>query len=278
MHFPAFYLEISIWLVILLYAASSVFFVLQLNFRGWHFDRLAWYCALLGLTMHAVVIIWRWLLVGHGPYRTIQEILVCDSSFIVLAFLLAVWRTPKLRPLGAFVMPLALIAMGGGLMASHEDAFLSPSLRSPWLVVHVLFAKLTVGSIAAATGLAAVFLLDGSRKGQSSFRNLLPEPEKITEVSLRLLQTSFIFSSLMIIAGAIWANDAWGRYWGWDAVETWSLITWGLYGLILHLRLAWRLPDRGLAILLIFALISSIIAFFLIPYGLESIHSQYFRS
>lgn len=271
-------IELLLWLTVGAYAMASVGFIFRISFEKEILSRTAWFLTLFGLTTHLTSVLYRWVLVGHGPYRTIHEILVCDSSFIVAAFVVTCLLQPRAKIFSVIVLPLALITMGFGLMAAQGGTYLSPSLKSPWLAVHVLFAKMTVGCIVVATGLAFGLLLRqwAGKKRLPRFIALLPDNKTISSLCRRLIQIAFIFASLMIIAGAIWANDAWGRYWGWDPIETWSLIAWTLYGLILHIRLSWNISDRLYAGFILAAFVISIVAFFLIPFTYESIHSQYF--
>jgi len=273
---PGLLVETLLWLAVAGYALGSVLFVFRARFSSPALASWAWFLTLAGFCLHVAAVLYRWHLVGHGPYRTIHEILVCDSAFVVGGYLLVAWHRERLRLLGGLVVPLALLMMGFGLMADRAGAYLSPSLKSPWLAVHVLFAKAAVGSVAAATGLAAGFLLR-KRRILDGLVGRLPDDRRLVEISRKLLEAAFVFASLMIIAGAIWANDAWGRYWDWDPIETWSLIVWVVYGLVLHLRHGWKLPDQVFALLVVAALLVSIVAFFLVPFGVESIHSQYFQ-
>lgn len=270
-------LELLLWLTVACYAGATVFFVFYSSFDQKKLDRAGWILTICGLFIHAIAILLRWNLVGHGPYRTIHEILVCDSAFIVGAFVLVGLQVERLRASGVIVLPLTLIMMGLGLLAPQAGAYLSPSLKSPWLAVHVLFAKMTVGCIVVATGMATGLLLRKIKSGRiARLIGLFPDNQSIVDLCQKLFQVAFVFASLMIIAGAIWANDAWGRYWGWDPIEIWSLIVWALYAFILHVRLSWRLNDSVYAWLVVAAFVVSIVAFFLVPFGAESIHSQYF--
>jgi len=272
-------LELFLWGTVGFYCLASIFFILYASFPKPWLLKTARYLTIIGFVFHLIAVVYRWQLAGHGPYRTIHEILVCNSSFVILLYLCITWRWKKYQFLGAFVIPLALMFMGGGMLASREVLYLSPSVQSPWLVVHVIFAKMAVASVILATGLAMAMLLRTTRLSRlQQVEKVLSAVDDLKQMCFQLIQAAFIFATLMIIAGAIWANDAWGRYWGWDVIEIWSLITWALYGFVLHLRMYRNVSEIMLAGFIILALLSSLIAAFIIPLAAQhSIHSMYFK-
>ena len=271
-------LELFLWLTVGFYSLASIFFVFYASFQRPWILKSARYLTIVGVITHLVAVLYRWQLVSHGPYRTIHEISVCNSSLLVLVYLLMSWRLKKFQFFGAFVVPLALMFMGGGMLASREVLYLSPSVQSPWLVVHVMFAKMALVCIVLATGLSLALLLKNTRISHFfKVEKILSAVVDLKQMCFQLIQAAFIFSTLMIIAGAIWANDAWGRYWGWDVIEIWSLITWALYGFILHLRMYRQVSEKILALLIVLALLSSLTAYFFVPLAAKSIHSMYFK-
>ena len=102
-----------------------------------------------------------------------------------------------------------------------------------------------------------------------------PEPERADLLSYKLLASSLFFSSIMIISGSIWANQLWGKYWGWDPVEVWSLVTWIVYGLYLHLRITFKFSGIRASFFVIGAFIVSAFAFFIMPYVLPTVHNSF---
>lgn len=271
-------LELYLWGTVGLYCLASVCFVYYASFPKSWLLTTARYLTVVGFVVHLIAVLYRWQLAGHGPYRTIHEILVCNSSFIVLLYLGISWRWRKYQFLGVFVIPLALMFMGGGMLASREVLYLSPSVQSPWLVVHVIFAKMAVASVVLATGLSVAMLVRNTGLSRlKQVEKVLSAVDDLRQMCFQLIQAAFIFATLMIIAGAIWANDAWGRYWDWDAIEIWSLITWALYGFILHLRMYRNVTENILAGFIVLALVSSLMAAFIVPLVAQSIHSMYFK-
>jgi len=161
--------------------------------------------------------------------------------------------------------------LGNGLQGQKELLPLEPPYRSNWLYVHVLFAWLAFGSYMVAAGVGAVTILRQRLLNMFSFN--LPVEKLLDELSFRLILFGFLAESIMIGSGAIWAHGLWGRYWGWDPVETWSLISWLTYGLNLHLRLTYGWRGKRAAWLAIFSLFGVIALFFGIGY-ISGLHTR----
>jgi ABC-type transport system involved in cytochrome c biogenesis permease subunit len=158
-------------------------------------------------------------------------------------------------------------------MKAPDPLPLAASLKSSWLVIHVLFAQLAFGAYAIASGMGLLYVLKDrqtSRGSVSLFYNKFPRLEVIEENMFRFVVYGFIADAIMIIAGAIWAKDLWGNYWGWDPVEVWSLISWLLYGLSIHLKVTLGWKGRRLAWLMIFLLITVIITYWGIDMVVEN--------
>lgn len=264
------------WCAIIFYVASSVGYAGALTFgrSGWRIwgGRLA--CA--GLLAHSVSLGFRWAQTGHGPYINTFEILSSDVWIAVAFFLILQKSFRRLEPLGAVVMPIAFLMMGFALMGSTEAQALPPSLRSGWLAVHVIFAKLMVASMITAVALSVFYLLKSKGVSRAQdFLDRLPGTGVLDDYAYRVTAFGFIALTVMIIAGSIWANYSWGEYWSWDPTETWSLVVWFVYGLYLHGRITFRWKGSWSAWYLLGAFVFALIAFFVIPYFVKSLHSQY---
>ncbi|MHB1404920.1 MAG: c-type cytochrome biogenesis protein CcsB [Desulfitobacteriaceae bacterium] len=291
---------ILLWFAVAFYAASSVLFAWgwvrsrsgeageQLNdnmaetvsiHRAQEF-LWAVRLAFLGLLPHTAALLFRWLETGHGPYMHRYEVYSSDVWVVVLVYLLVQLRRPRLRFTGIMVLPSAFLLIGMAVLSSPEIQPLPPTFGTYWLVVHILFAKLAYGCLVIGTALAVFYLIKDRalRKGKSSaFLTKLPELPILNEQSYQFLAFGFIMLAIMIAAGAIWANKAWGRYWGWDPVETWSFISWLLYGIYLHLVRTYGWSGRRPAWLAILAVLILIFALFGIGLVYESLHSPYVR-
>ncbi len=140
--------------------------------------------------------------------------------------------------------------------SAHEP--FTPSFKSPWLAVHVLFAWLAYGSfaVAGAIGFYYIMLYYGAKSDEEE------KKRKLDDLNLRLTGFGFVSHTVMTGAGAIWAYGLWGSYWSWDPVETWSLITWLAYGINIHLQLTMNWRGMKGALLSILCLVAVIITYF----------------
>lgn len=262
------------WLALGMYVLSSIAYTASLAFTKETLNGAGLVLATGGLLLHTVALGMRWSITGHGPYISTYEILSSTAWTVVLFFLILRWRLKIFANIGSAVMSLSFIMMGFALMGSTEARTLPPSLRSVWLVVHVIFAKLTVAAMFIAVALS-VFYLMKKRKGDRGFLSKLPSVAALDDWGYRLIAFGFITLTIMIITGAIWANNSWGSYWAWDPTETWSLAIWLVYGIYLHGRITFRWKGTISAWYIIMAFIFSVTAFFIIPYFIKSLHSQY---
>ncbi len=229
-----------------------------------------------GLLVHAAALVLRYVRVGHGPYMMKYEVLSSNAWIAVLFLLLFLWRRPGWTALGLVVLPGAILMLGFGLFTDPEARGLPPSLRSMWLVFHVLFNKLAVGAFLMSAGAAVVLLrkLGGAR---GRWLDRLPEAAVLEANMIRFVGFGMIFWTTTIGAGAIWANQSWGRYWGWDPIETWSLVTWLAYALLLHARYFFRPGPRALAWATAACFALSVLTVLIFPFVFPSMHSAYFQ-
>jgi cytochrome c-type biogenesis protein CcsB len=217
----------------------------------------------------------RGLLAGHWPLSNRYEFALCFAWAIVAVYLLleASWRE---RRAGPFVLAVALLVATYAVTrpaAEREITPLLPALRSTWLQVHVLTAMVAYAAFAVAAGLGAMRL---SYRGD---RERWPAVEEIERVVERPVAMGLPWLTLSILGGAVWAQKAWGRYWGWDPKETWALITWLYYLMMLHVRPLRRWRGRRLAALAVAGLGLVLFTFVGVPWlvrvaRLESLHGH----
>ncbi len=212
--------------------------------------RLASWATFSGLAGNTAGIVLRWVEsyqmgFGHAPLSNLYESLIFFAWTIALIYLFIEWRYQN-RVIGAFSAPLAFLTMAyASLSPNISDRIqpLIPALKSNWLIAHVITCFVGYGAFAVAFGVSIMYLLK-SRRGEEAggLVGRFPSTAVLDELTHQLGMFGFLFLSAGIITGAVWANSAWGRYWGWDPKETWSLITWFIYATLLHARMmrGWR--------------------------------------
>lgn len=276
-------------LVYFLYAAATTFYGLSSILYIYSFvfkreDRMGYAlnCVLAGLIFQSVSIALRWMETGHGPYVNMFEIMSQYAWFCVVIFVLAQQKYPKIKFAGFAVMPVAFLLMGLGMTYTREVVPEPATLHSYWLIAHVIFANLAFGSVLVAVGISALYLLKDNRRKKvekgDSFYDRLPELPVMDDLMYRFVATGLLFLTIMIASGAIWAYQTWGRYWGWDPIESWSLVAWFMYAVCLHLRMFAGWSGRRIAWFIIFSII--ILAFSLmgVGYVYQGLHTDYLTS
>jgi cytochrome c-type biogenesis protein CcsB len=264
------------WVAVALYIAGIVLFAYASVVARPASLRWAVLVTAAGLLPHGIALTLRWSAVGHGPYMLKYEVL-SSNAWIAIAMLVVFVRSrPAWASLAVVALPASILMVGFGLFSSPEARDLPPTLRSMWLVFHVLFNKLAVGAFVLSLGAAIVLL---RKLGGASDRTLdrLPGPEIIEAHMVRFVGFGFVFWTATIVAGAIWANESWGRYWGWDPIEVWALVTWLAYGSLLHARLFFRLAARNTAWGTLGCFALSVLTVFVFPFLIPSLHSAYFQ-
>jgi cytochrome c-type biogenesis protein CcsB len=142
--------------------------------------------------------------------------------------------------IGVFATPLIFLAIAyASLSPSIGDRItpLIPALKSNWLIAHVITCFLGYAGFAVAFGFSIMYLVKPADPKAGGLTARLPSLGLIDELTHQMVMFGFLFLSIGIITGAVWANSAWGTYWSWDPKETWSLITWLIYATLLHLRM-----------------------------------------
>jgi len=261
------------------YALSTVLFVVGTVFTGKRLLSAGLIVATVGFALQSASIAVRWGRVGHAPFLGFYEVVAAYAFATVATVVFLGWWRPQLRPLGAVLMPLTLLALGAAMLADKSDEIAGGTLASWWLTVHVLFAKLSYSAFIIAFALAVVYLLR-DRPGAhrtDAILDKLPDQDVIDDLAYRAAALGLVFLSVMIAAGAIWANEAWGRYWGWDPIETWSLVTWLVYSIFLHLRLTMGWRGKRSAWVLVAALPVVAFSFAVVPVVYNSIHGAYLK-
>jgi cytochrome c-type biogenesis protein CcsB len=265
------------WATVTGYAIAAALFIIGFVFKKPKVTTAAVIVTVAGLVPHVVAMAGRWVRLGHGPYLGFYEVISSYAFFGVLIFAVLVWRFKSLRQLGVVLMPIAFLVLGGAMLAPKSELAVTAKLASYWLAVHVSFAKLSYGSFITSFGLAIVLLARELRPNGGFAARLvkLPPQDVIEDLMFKFVAAGFIFLGIMIAAGAVWANEAWGRYWGWDPIETWSLISWLCYAVVLHLRLTMGWKGTKFAWAVVAALPVNLFAVVGVAIVYNSIHGAY---
>ncbi len=263
------------WSAVLLYVVATVGNTMGIIFQKEQTERLAYRLVITGLIIHSSALLFWWYVVGHGPYLARYEILSAMAWGTMLTFLLFSKPFPAIRPASLLVFPAVVLMIGLGIFFNPAVKALPPTFRGIWLVLHVIFYMISLATIIIALALSLGYI---QRKRTSySWLARLPEPAAMDLLAYRFTGFGFVFWSIAMLTGAVWAYQSWGRFWGWDPIETWSLITWGGFAIYLHLRRFFGLKEEKAAALLIICFLLSMASLFFVPLFDSSIHSEYFR-
>jgi cytochrome c-type biogenesis protein CcsB len=211
------------------------------------FERVAMAMMVFALVLHVGSIVLRGVAAHRVPWANMFEFSLTGTAIIVAIFLgVQVWQ--NLKFLGVFVSGLILILLGIATVNFYVDVVpLPPALQSYWLVLHVFVAICGTGFFALGAGLAVSQLIQTYRVGRTDvkalkFMDTLPDADRLETMTYRVILVGFVLWTFTLIAGAIWAERAWGRYWGWDTKEVWTFIIWVIYAGYIHARATrgWR--------------------------------------
>lgn len=261
--------------IVLLYFISSVSYVFYIFRNEMLYARVGRYTLFVGFILQFLVLAIRYSKIGDFPFAGMFDSL---SFFVLMMILLYLLIELKGRffVLGAFVSPLAFVFMLVALLFWSEVRFLPPVLRSYWLPMHTLTSFIGEAAFAISFILSVVYLIQEkelrSKRYSFIFRRL-PPLAKVDGLNYFVLKIGFVFLTLGIVTGSVWAYYAWGSYWSWDPKETWSLVTWLLYAAILHARLTVGWRGRKAAILSIVGFISVLFLFLGVNLLLPGLHS-----
>lgn len=197
-----------------------------------------------GWLLHLGATVLRGIDAGRVPWANMYEFSLTGTLIIIAVYLGALTRL-DLRYLGTFVTGLMLILLGIAAVQYYVPVSpLQPALQSYWLVLHVLVALLGTGFFAIGASLSLTQLLRGKQESDSRSKSgwlryrlrSFPTADRLETLAYRMNLVGFILWTFTLIAGAIWAERAWGRYWGWDTKEVWTFIVWVLYAGYIHAR------------------------------------------
>jgi len=238
----------------------------------------------IGWLVHAASVVARGFAADRVPWGNMYEFSSCVALVAVTAFLLLVVRGRVERSLGAFVMLPVVLYLGLAATQLYTAAGpLVPALNSYWIKIHVAAAITASGAFLLSGVVAALYLLrtrydETATAGRHarfpvSLGEQLPPAPSLDRVSYSVIAFAFPVWTFAVIAGAIWAEAAWGRYWGWDPKETWSFITWVLYAGYLHARATAGWKGRKAAWVAVAAALALVVDYYVVNIFVVGLHS-----
>jgi cytochrome c-type biogenesis protein CcsB len=216
--------------------------------RGERFGRVALSLTMLATALHVAAVVARGLSAGRAPWANMYEFSLTASAAASVAYLV-LQRRYDVRFVGVVVVPTVLLTLGLAVAVLYtESAQVIPVLDSYWLVIHVAAAIICTGALTVGAALLVLYLLRSRAEQRAGGAELtgwlgrLRSARTMERVAYKIHAFVFPLWTFSVVAGAIWAENAWGRYWGWDPKETWAFITWVVYAAYLHARATagWR--------------------------------------
>ncbi len=287
------------------YIAGMIGYFYYLAFRRQLAWRAASLAALLGLSAHAVSVVARGVAAGRVPWGNMYEYSSLLALLVVAGYLVVVEGVFKVRVLGGFVLAFSVLTMAIAVMFLYVGPGpLVPALNSYWIKIHVV-AAITGSSLFALGCIVTILYLAKDRRERRSAavapimggsvdlddapphfeagadepvggvtrRGILPPAAVLDRVAYRTIAFAFPIWTFAVIAGAIWAEQAWGRYWGWDPKETWSFITWVIFAGYLHARATSGWRGRRAAVIALVGFVSLLVTYYAVNLWIVGLHS-----
>ncbi|WP_084105174.1 c-type cytochrome biogenesis protein CcsB [Demequina sp. NBRC 110056] len=234
---------------------------------------------LVGAILNGIGVVARGIEAGHAPWSTMYEYTITGTFVAVVVFLIVQSRR-DVSYLAPGVTGFATIALGIGMTVLYEASTgLRPALQSFWLVVHVSIAIIATGVLIVGAVATVLQLMRDYRDSGTAwlqrFRwiEAVPEPAKLEALAFRLHAVGFVLWTFTVMAGAVWAEHSWGRYWGWDPKEVWSFVIWVIYAAYLHARTTQGWAGRRSAVLALIGFVALIMNFTVVNIFFQGMHT-----
>jgi cytochrome c-type biogenesis protein CcsB len=262
------------WTAVACYGIAAFCYVFGLLARKEALFNCALSFVVVGFCGNLGAVALRWIAGGVPPFIAISESLASGVLIAVFVYLMAQLVVRSLEPAGVLVMPVCFILLGwAGALTKSIGSTMPPALQSTWLWTHIFAATTGFSCVLLAAALGFLFLL---KENQSGFvYKRVPNLQRLDELSYRFVSGGFVFLGLMMVSGALWSNQVKGNYWNWDPVEVWSLISWLVYGIYLHLRITMGWRNRRLAVYSLVAVGIMIISYWGIPFVSSNFHTGF---
>jgi cytochrome c-type biogenesis protein CcsB len=239
----------------------------------------------LGVILHGISVTLRGIAVDRVPWGNMYEFAAIAGLVAVLAFLATLIKLPQLRYLGGFALfPVVIVMFLAGTVWYVQASPLVPALQSYWLAIHVSAAASSEGVLMTSTVLTVLYLVRSRydslaavgaapQSGWRAIGSRLPAAASLDKGAYRAVAFAFPIYTFAVICGAIWAEAAWGRYWGWDPKEVWAFIVWVIYAAYLHARATAGWKGRAAAWINIVGFGAMTFNFFVVNVVIAGLHS-----
>jgi cytochrome c-type biogenesis protein CcsB len=249
------------------------------NLRAEMFGRFAVMASFIAFAFHFAGVLCRGLAAHRVPWANMYEFSCAAALAMSFAYLVLLVLRKRVRWLGLPVTAIVLLTLGIAYTLLYTDAEeLVPALHSYWLYIHVTAAVISTGAFGVATIATMLYLLKAANEGGSLPRltrslSRIPSSVALDRTAYRVIAFIFPLWTFAIMAGAIWAEKAWGRYWGWDPKETWSFIVWVFYAAYLHARATHGWKGKAAAYVALLAFVCVLFNYFGVNTLLTGHHS-----
>jgi len=267
--------------VTFIYFISFILYLLRIILRSESPAKFASLLTLLGFIMQTLALVLRWresylLIMEHMLLTNFYESLIFFAWMIILIYLLIEWLIGS-RASGVFTVPLAFLAMAYASFSpdvNNRIEPLIPALKSNWLTSHIFACFTSYAAFAVTFGFALLYLLKNKAGKNSGFTSMIPDLTILEQLICRTAIFGLIFLTMGIVIGSIWAHHAWDSYWNWDPKETWALVTWFIYAVMIYSRYVRKLSGKRLAVIAVIGFVSVLFTYLGINY-FPSLHSYF---
>ncbi len=262
------------WTAVACYGIAAFCYIFGLLARKEALFNCALSFVVVGFCGNLGAVALRWVAGGVPPFIAISESLASGVMIAVFVFLISQCASRHLESTGVLVMPVCFVLLGwAGTLMKDIGGTMPPALQSTWLWTHIFAATTGFSCVLFAAALGFLFLLKETQSGGVYER--FPGLQRLDELSYRFISGGFVFLGLMMVSGALWSNQVKGSYWNWDPVEVWSMISWLVYGIYLHLRITMGWRNRRLAVYSLVAVGLMILSYWGIPFVSSNFHTGF---
>lgn len=236
--------------------------------------KTAQWLARAALTVHSLALVFRVAETGHLPLLNLFDAALVFTWVIMFNYVIAE-ALVETRFVGLLLFPFTFVFLVYAAALPRQTQLPGPMLENSLVAVHVLVAFLGYSALVVGSMAGFMYLIQERQLRTKVFNVLyhrLPSLEALDSWGYRLIALGHLLLTLTVALGSIWAQVAWGRYWGWDAKEAWSLLVWAVYGAYLLLRLVPRWSGRRPAVLSLVGLVTLLINFLVINRAFSQLH------